>query len=353
MVEQLGLLLEIQPPQRKENTMASVQELLLAAESRNQTKRPFKPLLELANTAFGAYDQGVQVRQRNIETSAKLIQLEQMRQEMQAKQEQEKRFKAWQESQGETGTRNAAKAASGNAPVVTPPQKLQVEWERDSKGNLTEKIKTTDTSAVSPKTYEAGLMAEVAAGRMTLAEAGKLKASQAQGTPDKSMQRAITKAKVDLATTRPMVNAVVSEIERVEKLNATSYGGKAGKVAMAFSRETGIGDESAKFKNTADVVNTMQAQVAKVLKSTFGGQLSDGEREYLNGVYGALPGMNPKERAIAMKNVKTMLSSRLDAAKSTLSELQTDAGGVGADDADIETPEISPEDEAAQFMKGL
>lgn len=87
---------------------------------------------------------------------------------------------------------------------------------------------------------------------------------------------------------------------------------------MKIKSGLNVGTNDPTFKNTADVVNTMQAQVARVLKSTFGGQLSDDERKYLNKVYGALPSMSPTERNIAMTNVKTMLVSKRDAMRARM-----------------------------------
>ena len=140
------------------------------------------------------------------------------------------------------------------------------------------------------------------------------------------MNTAITKAKVDLAETKPMVDLVTSEIDRVQELNKNSYGGMIGGLTMKAKSAMNTGADDVKFKNTADVLNTMQAQVAKVLKSTFGGQLSDGERLYLNQVYGALPNMSQTERDIAMTNVKTMLTGRLRSSESKLQELNGQAG---------------------------
>jgi hypothetical protein len=143
---------------------------------------------------------------------------------------------------------------------------------------------------------------------------------------DPTLKREIAKAQVSVAKTKPLVDGIIKEIDRVQLLNKESYGGLAGQAQMKARRATGLGDESKKFKNTADVVNTMQSQVARVLKSTFGGQLSDGERQYLNEVYGALAGLSPTERDIAMTNVKTMLKARLEGDEGTLQELLATAG---------------------------
>ena len=143
---------------------------------------------------------------------------------------------------------------------------------------------------------------------------------------DPFMKREISKAKVGLADVRGVVDSAIGEIDRVQELNKNSYGGKWGQAQMAMRSGTNLGTENEKFKNTADILNTMQSQVAKVLKSTFGAQLSDGEREYLNGIYGALPNLSQVERDIAMTNVKAMLQAKVDGAQSKVDELLSEVG---------------------------
>lgn len=133
----------------------------------------------------------------------------------------------------------------------------------------------------------------------------------------------LVKAKGDLGGTRAFVRDTIAEIDRIEALNENSRGGLMGALTQKASSMLNVGTESPEFTNTADVVNTMQAQVARVLKSTFGGQLSDGERAYLNEVYGALPTLSPAERKIAMQNVKTMLKSKLSESESKFNELNS------------------------------
>lgn len=131
----------------------------------------------------------------------------------------------------------------------------------------------------------------------------------------------ILKAKGEVGSMRGVFDSVTKEIDRVQELNKNSRGGLIGAAQQAASSAFNFGTESPEFINTADVINTMQAQVAKVLKSTFGGQLSEGEREYLNGVYGALGKLSPQERDIAMTNVKAMLKSKLEEAESKFNEM--------------------------------
>lgn len=118
-------------------------------------------------------------------------------------------------------------------------------------------------------------------------------------------------AKGQVAEDQATLDSIFSEIDRVQKLNEDAYGGVGGAAIMKVKSALNLGTNDIKFKNTADIVNTLQGQVARVLKSTFGGQLSDDERKYLNNVYGALPQLSNVERDIAMTNVKTMLQGKL------------------------------------------
>jgi hypothetical protein len=142
-----------------------------------------------------------------------------------------------------------------------------------------------------------------------------------EATKQREKAKAEVKAQIDLSKVRPMVEGVLSEISRVQELNKNSYGGAIGGATFKVKSLLNKGKDDPTFKNTADVVNTMQAQVAQVLKSTFGGQLSDSERMYLNQVYGALPNMSQVERDIAMTNVQLMISEKLKAAESTYGAL--------------------------------
>lgn len=101
----------------------------------------------------------------------------------------------------------------------------------------------------------------------------------------------------------------ISEIDRIAPLNEGSSGGMFGAIRQKGMSAMNLEDE--KFRNTADVINSLRGLVARVLKSTFGGQLSDSERDYLNSVYGAAEKYNVAERRIAMTNVKRMLQNKI------------------------------------------
>lgn len=139
-----------------------------------------------------------------------------------------------------------------------------------------------------------------------------------------------TKARVAMTEDQGLVDSVASEIDRVQVLNRNAYGGRTGAFAYGAKSALNLGTDDPKFRNTADVINTLRSQVARVLKSTFGGQLSDSERAYLNMVYGAAEEMSNVERDVAMTNVKTMLKNKLSASTAKYQTLSgTGQGGRG------------------------
>lgn len=137
--------------------------------------------------------------------------------------------------------------------------------------------------------------------------------------------RDISKASADAGEQNSLVSSVISELDRIEPLNKNSRGGIGGALLQRGQSALNMGTDSAGFTNTADVINTLKAQVSRVLKSTFGGQLSDPERAYLNEVYGAVERMTPAERSIAITNVRTMLKGKARAAQAKLNTLSTGA----------------------------
>ena len=118
----------------------------------------------------------------------------------------------------------------------------------------------------------------------------------------------------------------IAEIDRILPLNEGASGGLFG--AMRQKGMSALNIEDQKFRNTADVVNSARSLVARVLKSTFGGQLSDAEREYLNSVYGAMPNYSVAERRIALTNVKRMMIDKAGLSGTSQTPTLTSLGGL-------------------------
>jgi hypothetical protein len=123
------------------------------------------------------------------------------------------------------------------------------------------------------------------------------------------------KAAGESAEAKSIADTAIAELNRIRPLNDESRGGLLGRVAQRAESAIDPDKPSTKFTNTSDVINSLKGMVVSVLKSTFGGQLSDGEREYLNEVYGAVEGMSRAERKIAIDGVeRTLLGAQRRAA---------------------------------------
>lgn len=135
------------------------------------------------------------------------------------------------------------------------------------------------------------------------------------------------KAKEATASSAALAETSMPELGRLQELNKNTYGGAFGGAVFKGKSLLNMGQDDEKYKNTADVVNSLKAKVSEVLRSTFGAQLSDGERQYLNDIYGAAPNLSQAERDIAITNIKRMLQTKLVKNQTTQGYL---SGGVGA-----------------------
>lgn len=129
------------------------------------------------------------------------------------------------------------------------------------------------------------------------------------------------------AEAQSIADNAIAELNRIRPLNDKSRGGLLGRMSQRIESMGDPDQPSEQFKNTADVINSLKGMVVSVLKSTFGGQLSDGEREYLNEVYGAVEGMSRAERKIAMDGVERTLRN---AQKRAASKAAAVGGDVAA-----------------------
>jgi len=120
----------------------------------------------------------------------------------------------------------------------------------------------------------------------------------------------------------------VKELDRIEKLNEKSYGGAMGSVALKANRLLNLGGKNDTYKNTVDTVGSLKALVAKTLKSTFTGAISDAEREYLQEVNGASETYNQTERAIAIRRVRDIFEKAVRAKKDAVDSLGATYGIV-------------------------
>lgn len=147
--------------------------------------------------------------------------------------------------------------------------------------------------------------------------------------PDKSEQAMMAKARSTAANARAAIKTMGPELDRIKGLNTKSRAGLIGEAKQRVSSALNVGQDDPEYKNTVETINSLQAMVAKVLKSTFGGQLSDGERNYLREVYGASARYTQKERDTAIETIRRMMTDASTQADSALSELSAGSSTAG------------------------
>jgi hypothetical protein len=183
------------------------------------------------------------------------------------------------------------------------------------------------------------------------------KSGSKETTEEKERAKASIKAQAELGEMTALTKSAITSLDRALDLNKNSYGGLGGKVIMRTKSATNIGTNDTKFRNTAEIINTMKSQVIKDLKRTFGAQLSDAERDYLDTVYGAIEGMSQIERDVAIKNVKKMFLDKANAArakKQALTNEQSNQQEITEEDIQ-ETMRLHPEysrDQILQMISG-
>lgn len=300
--------------------MASVQELLLAAEA----KKSKSPIVQLLESGLTGYDQGRQDRSFNVDVATKLLQQQQLKSEIEQNAEITRLIKSKMMGQEESSIRNGLNSSTVTPKPIMSNDKMKVKL-GISGGKSVVSIeeepnsKMTQFKYVDPSGKERlGLISDT--GQRTMTPNDPYTAGE-KPTIDKSMQSAITKSKLELATLRPNVESVVSEIKRAKELNKNSYGGYAGLLQMKVRSGANIGTNDEKFKNTSELTNILKQQVVKMLRPTFGAQFTENEGNFLKQIYGAAEHLSPTEREIAMDTVMRMAEESVKAKESTYNEM--------------------------------
>lgn len=104
---------------------------------------------------------------------------------------------------------------------------------------------------------------------------------------------------------------VESELNHLLKLNKNSYGGLAGKAKMGILSATDSGGGDQTYINTRTILTSLKSNVVENLKKTFGGQISEGERQFLIDQYGAAEGGSRVEREVAIENIRKFARRKL------------------------------------------
>lgn len=179
--------------------MASVQELIAAADHESRVRNPVASSLQ--NVLAGVQ----QTNPFGVDTTIKLMQMDQMRQQQQQQAQMQAEIKAQMDGQNEAAINQGFKAVAGGGRPVLPSQKLQVEISQDENGRYSRKFKTTEGTTSSASTYTPEQADAIASGdvrRVTKAFGGSipkeaLNATVAVQTRDASRGNAAAKQDED------------------------------------------------------------------------------------------------------------------------------------------------------------
>lgn len=139
-------------------------------------------------------------------------------------------------------------------------------------------------------------------------------------------ERDVYKAVAEYEKIQTESDYVISTLSNLQKLAPVARGGMGGAVAQKFSSATGIGAETESFKNTAALINGLKGMAVQLLKPTFGGNISDGEREEVMKISGALETMQPEERQAAMSRMIEIATLAAQRAKDVAVSLSENVG---------------------------
>lgn len=214
----------------------------------------------------------------------------------------------------------------------------------------------TQLKSVLPILEKAYSAEEAAKSRAEIADMNAKARTSAAGMKDtfeeKEEIKKKVKAKAEYFEAKAFVPGSVKILDELSELNKKSFGGAIQGIGYKLTQKTGIGEDSEKFRNTTEIVNSLRQMVSKVLKATFGGQLSDGERAYLDTVYGAAPQYTKTEREIAIKNVRRMFTERLQE-KQTAYESWVNSPGSASAPAEKpaeQAPSAAPVADSADYL---
>jgi len=139
-------------------------------------------------------------------------------------------------------------------------------------------------------------------------------------------QRDVYKAVADYEKIQTESDYIISTLNNLQKLAPVARGGVGGAMAQKISSATGIGSDSESFKNTATLINGLKGMAVQLLKPTFGGNISDGEREEVMKISGALETMQPEERLAAMHRMTEIATLAAQRAKDVATSLSENNG---------------------------
>lgn len=165
--------------------MASVQELLLAAQAKREANR--SPLISLIENAISGYGEGKQMaanriamEDKRLESQARRLKFQQEQADAERAAEEDRISRNILAGQEEAAINTGFKAVGGGIRPVAPAKKLEMTISPDDKGRYRRSVKVIDTEEKGEKSLDAILASRVNSGELSLEEAYSLKA---KGSP--------------------------------------------------------------------------------------------------------------------------------------------------------------------------
>jgi len=123
------------------------------------------------------------------------------------------------------------------------------------------------------------------------------------GSADRQGLKIVNNAVADYEKIQTETDYTVKTLGDIISKVSGTRGGVLGAGAQKLSSWTGIGAKSRKFVQTEEVLNGLKGMAVQLLKPTFGGNISDGEREEVVKISGAADAMQPEQRVVAAKRM--------------------------------------------------
>lgn len=122
----------------------------------------------------------------------------------------------------------------------------------------------------------------------------------------------------DIAEGRGNLDALKQTVDRALELNKTARSGFLGDTRQALGRMFGGGEQTTAG---AELQGLMKNELIGQLKKVFGGNITEGEREYLNQLYAADLSMSEGEREALIRNLYGSAVKRQQANESAFDQL--------------------------------
>ena len=159
--------------------MASVQELLLAAQSK-APKSAFSSLNDLLDTGIAGYSAGQKIRDTNVDIAVKLLKIEEEKQKAKYREQQQKLIDDFI-GKREDVIQNTVSGTGGDKPAVTPAEKFERTVSFGPEGPKME-IKIKEPKAPDPvDSYEKALAEKYRNGEITIEQFQDMKARGSGG----------------------------------------------------------------------------------------------------------------------------------------------------------------------------